>query len=63
MAIKIIEEKPVPRQQVTCQGCNSVLEYGNADLLPKTTYSNSFTMSFKIQCPVCGIWVECKWIK
>lgn len=63
MAIKIIEEKPVPRQQVTCQGCNSVLEYGNVDLIPKSTYSNGFTTQFKILCPVCGIWVECKWIK
>lgn len=63
MAIKIIEEKPVPRQQVTCQGCNSVLEYGNADLELKATYSYNFSMNYKIQCPVCGIWVDCEWIK
>jgi ribosomal protein S27E len=63
MAIKIIEENPVPRQQVTCQGCNSVLEYGNADLVEGRVYLSGSVASYKIKCPVCGVWIECKWIK
>jgi hypothetical protein len=38
MAIKVIKENPVPRQKVTCEGCGSILEYGNADLQPATMY-------------------------
>ena len=63
MAIKVIKENPVPRQQVTCESCGSILEYGNADLRPATTYSNGCAVSFKIICPVCGVYVKCDWIK
>ena len=63
MAIKVIKENPVPRQEVTCESCGSILEYGNADLRPDMTYSNGYATSFKIICPVCGVYVKCKWIK
>lgn len=63
MAIKVVKENPVPRQQVTCEGCGSILEYGNADLEPATMYLNGHTISYKIKCPVCGVYVKCNWIK
>ena len=63
MAIKVIKENPVPRQEVTCENCNSILEYGNADLQPTTTYSNGYAPGYKIKCPICGVYVKCEWIK
>lgn len=63
MAIKVIKENSVPRQKVTCESCGSILEYGNADLQPATTYSSGYTISYKIKCPVCGVYVKCDWIK
>jgi hypothetical protein len=63
MAIKVIKENPVPRQEVTCESCDSILEYGNADLQPATTYSSGHVTSYKIKCPVCGVYVRCDWIK
>ena len=63
MAIVVIKENPVPRQEVTCEGCGSILEYGNADLEPATMYSNGHAISYKIKCPICGVHVKCDWIK
>jgi ribosomal protein S27E len=63
MAIVVIKENPVPRQEVTCESCGSILEYGNADLQPATTYSSGHVTSYKIKCPVCGVYVRCDWIK
>ena len=63
MAIVVIKENPVPRQEVTCEGCGSILEYGNADLQPTTMYLNGYAISYKIICPVCGVYVKCDWIK
>ena len=63
MAIVVIKENPVPRQQVTCESCGSILEYGNADLQPATTYLNGHATSYKIKCSVCGVYVKCDWIK
>lgn len=64
MAIKVVKENPVPRQEVTCQGCDSILEYGNADLEPDTMYySNGYVIYYKIKCPVCGVYVKCDRIK
>jgi hypothetical protein len=62
MAIVVIKENPVPRQEVTCESCGSILEYGNADLQPATTYSSG-CYKYKIKCPVCGVYVRCDWIK
>lgn len=30
--VKVIEEKDVPKARVHCSNCDSLLEYGNADL-------------------------------
>ena len=63
MAIVVIKENPVPRQEVTCEGCGSILEYGNADLEYATMYSNGYAIGYKIKCPVCGVYIKCDWIK
>ena len=63
MAIVVIKENPVPRQEVICESCGSILEYGNADLEPATMYSNGYAISYKIKCPICGVYVKCDWIK
>lgn len=63
MAITVIKRNTVPRQQVTCQSCDSILEYGNADLEPGAMYSNGYAIGYKIKCPVCGVYVKCDWIK
>ena len=70
--IRVIEEKEVPRAQVECGNCGSLLEYGNADLLidyeverenPVTTYLASTSFRPRcITCPVCGCKVSASWI-
>ena len=63
MAIKVIKENPVPRQEVTCESCGSILEYGNADLEVAQRYLSGTAVNYKIKCPVCGVYVICEWIK
>lgn len=63
MAIKIIKENPVPRREIACPNCGSILEYGNADLMVAQRYLSGTPSDFKIQCPVCGVYIECKWIE
>lgn len=63
MAIKVIKENPVPRQEVTCESCGSILEYGNADLEVLQRYLSGTAVNYKITCPVCGVYVKCDWIK
>lgn len=63
MAIKVIKENPVPRQEVTCVSCGSILEYGNADLEIGQRYSDGFIATYIIKCPVCGVSIRCEWIK
>ena len=63
MAIKVIKENPVPRQEVTCKSCGSILEYGNADLEVGQRYLSGTVVNYKIQCPVCGVYVICEWIE
>ena len=70
--IKIIKEgKDVPRKQVTCGNCDSVLEYGNDDLYED--YSNSpYTITrnpygfiggnWYLTCPICRCRVYTGWI-
>ena len=47
--MKIIERKPVPLYQTTCEECQSVIEYKAGEV----SYSH-------IVCPVCGkvIWAS-----
>lgn len=63
MAIKIIKENSVPRKEVTCHSCGSILEYGNADLEIAKRYADGIVATYKIKCPVCGVYVTCDWIK
>lgn len=63
MAIKIIKENPVPRKEITCKSCGSILEYGNADLIIAQRYLSGTPTAYKIECPVCGVYIECEWIK
>lgn len=63
MAIVVIKENPIPRQKVTCDSCGSILEYGNADLEVGQRYLSGTAVSYKIICPICGVYVKCDWIK
>ena len=63
MAIKVIKENPVPRQKVTCESCDSILEYGNADLEIAQRYLSGAAVNYKIKCSVWGVYVTCDWIK
>lgn len=63
--IKIIEEKPVPRNTVKCQNCGSTLEYGNADIHKSFDNQSSIWSTYgdyEFRCPVCGCQVKCHWI-
>ena len=63
--IKVIEEKPVPRTQVTCRSCGSVLEYGNGDLYMNYHTQvgiNTLIQDYYFTCPVCGCQVDAHWI-
>lgn len=59
--IKVIEAKPVPREQITCDNCGSILEYGNVDLEYYQSYTN-VGYKYRLKCPVCGVYIEAKWI-
>ena len=62
--IRVIEEKKVPKAQVKCSNCGSLLEYGNADLhvdydAERTDTFSAYRMStlsrpLCFSCPVCG---------
>ena len=70
--VEVIEAKPVPRRRITCTNCNSILEYGNADLHESITsyMSHPYTTAFQyadikdytIKCPNCGVEVKANWI-
>ena len=67
--IKVLEERPVPRETVTCSNCNSLLEYGNADLhvdYEKGRESAAALCArltkYFIYCPVCSCKVDANWI-
>jgi len=65
--IKVIKEKPVPRAQVACRSCGSVLEYGNGDLYKDYHTQvgvgiNTLIQEYYFNCPVCGCQVDVHWI-
>ena len=65
--IKVLEEKPVPRETVNCGNCGSLLEYGNADLMEYNNWGDNPNYAYSVprhhfQCPVCGCWVRVNWI-
>lgn len=58
--IKVIKRGKVPRGQITCPNCHSVLEYGNADLHVdwdrKKNYCNNYLCDpMCLMCPECGV--------
>ena len=71
--IEVIEAKPVPRRRITCTNCESVLEYGNADLhesidisdhpynyMPAIAFQNN--KKYTLRCPQCGVEIRADWI-
>ena len=73
--IEVIEAKEVPRKRITCTNCESVLEYGNADLhesiesifdhpynyyMPTTAFQNN--KKYTLRCPQCGVEIRADWI-
>ena len=67
--VKVIEEKSVPKARITCSNCDSLLEYGNADLHKdyESDKSNitawaTFNGPMCLTCPVCGCKISANWI-
>lgn len=70
--IEVIEAKEVPRQRITCTNCESVLEYGNADLhesienifdynyMPANAFGKN--KKYTLICPQCGVEIRADWI-
>lgn len=59
--IKIIKAQPVPKEQIECANCGSILEYENVDL---DFYQSSLSgYKYRFRCPVCGVFIDAKWIK
>ena len=63
--VKVIEEKRVPKARIHCSNCDSLLEYGNADLHKDKSSTPAWgtlhgPMCFI--CPVCGCKVSAGWI-
>lgn len=56
--IKIIKAEPVPKEQIKCDNCGSILEYENVDL----EFYQSCGYKYRFRCPVCGVYIYAKWI-
>jgi len=62
--IKVLKEEQVPRAEITCSNCGSLLEYGNADLYERHDYIYGTTgiANHYFVCPVCGVEVNASWV-
>lgn len=60
--IKIIKAQPVPKEQIECANCGSILEYDNVDLEFHQSYLSG-GYKYRFRCPVCGVFVDAKWIE
>lgn len=65
--IKILEENPAPRDTIRCSNCNSLLDYGNADLSLNYDkmhhqYCSPLIKYYYLTCPVCGCKIDANWI-
>ncbi len=58
--IKIIKAEPVPKEQIECRNCRSILEYENVDLEFHQCGMSGY--KYRFRCPVCGVYIEAKWI-
>lgn len=60
--IKIIKAQPVPKEQIECNNCGSILEYENVDLdFYQSCLSGGY--NYRFRCPVCGDFIDAKWIE
>lgn len=60
--IKIIKAQPVPKEQIECNNCGSILEYENVDLdFYQSCLSGGY--KYRFRCPVCGVLIDAKWIE
>ncbi len=60
--IKIIKAQPVPKAQVECSNCGSILEYENVDLeFYHSILSGGY--KYRFRCPVCGVFIDADWIE
>ena len=60
--IKIIKTQPVPKEQLECANCRSILEYENVDLdFYQSCLSGGY--KYRFMCPVCGVFIYAKWIE
>ena len=60
--IKIIKAQPVPKEQIECDNCGSILEYENVDLELHQSYLSG-GYKYRFRCPVCGVYIDAKWIE
>ena len=60
--IKIIKAQPVPKEQIECNNCGSILEYENVDLKFYQSCLNG-CYKYRFTCPVCGVFIDAKWIE
>ena len=67
--VKVIKKGNVPTARILCRNCNSVLEYGNADLREKVCYDSSnysvptyAATKYTLTCPVCNVEFDANWI-
>lgn len=69
--IAIKKRNAVPRAELTCRGCGSILEYGNEDLVEFVTQTVHYSLdnngflsrNYKLKCPVCNIEQPAPWIQ
>ena len=58
--VKIIEQKRVPKARIHCSNCDSLLEYGNADLYRDFDLDKSITTAWNtLHGPMyftCPVW-------
>ena len=60
--IKIIKALPVPKEQIECDNCGSILEYENVDLEFYQSYLNG-SYKYRLRYPICGVFIDAKWIE
>lgn len=62
--INVLERKDEPRATVRCPNCDSLLEYGNSDLITERV-DNQISVSYRhyLECPVCTVSFIAKCVK
>ena len=62
--INVLERKDEPRATVRCTNCDSLLDYGNSDLITESV-DNQISISYRhyLECPVCKVNFIAKFVK